>query len=88
MARYERIMAMKDVPFADIIIDYQNEFTSRDIYVSDKTYINLLSTLGFTHDRASDVIKNRDTETRIFRSRRVPDYLAYAIERKGVTDVL
>lgn len=25
MARYERIMAMKDVPFARIIIDYQND---------------------------------------------------------------
>lgn len=88
MARYERIMAMKDVPFARIIIDYQNEFTGRDIYVSDKTYINLLKYLGFTHDYASDVIKNIDTETRIRRSYRVPDYLAYAIERKGVTNVL
>lgn len=88
MARYERIMAMKDVPFARIIIDYQNQFTGRDIYVSDETYINLLRYLGFTHDWASDVIKNRDTETRIHRTRRVPDYLAYAIERKGVTNVL
>lgn len=88
MARYERIMAMKDVPFARIIIDYQNEFTGRDIYVSDKTYINLLKCLGFTHDLASDVIKNIDTETRIRRSYRVSDYLAYAIERKGVTNVL
>lgn len=88
MARYERIMAIKDVPFAGIIVDYQNEFTGRDIYVSDKTYINLLKYLGFTHDYASDVINNIDTETRIHRSYRAPDYLAYAIERKGVTNVL
>lgn len=88
MARYERIMAVKNVPFARIIWDYQNKFTGRDIYVSDITYIALLKLLGFTHDWASDEIKNIDTETRIRRSRRVPDYLAYAIERKGVTDVL
>lgn len=88
MARYERIIAIKDVPFARIIWDYQNEFTGRDIYVSDRMYIALLKFLGFTHDWASDVIKNIDTETRIRRSYRVPDYLAYAIERKGVTNVL
>ena len=88
MARYERIMAVKDVPFARIIMDYQNEFTGRDIYVSNKTYINLLEYLGFAHDWASDILKNRDTETIIRRSYRVPGYLAYAIKRKGVTDVL
>lgn len=82
MARYERIMAMKDVPFARIIIDYQNIFTGRDIYVSDKTYINLLKYLGFTNSWASDIIENKETETIIRRSSRVPDYLAYATEQK------
>ena len=80
MGKYERIIAVKNVPFARIIWDYQNEFTGRDIYVSDITYIALLKFLGFTHDWASDEIKNMDTETRIRRSYRVPDHLAYAIK--------
>lgn len=88
MARYERIMAVRDVPFSRIIIDYQGEFTGRDIYVSNKTYINLLKYLGFTNDWASDIIRNIDTGTIIRRSYRVPDYLAYAIKRKGDIDVL
>lgn len=80
MAKYERIMPMKNVPFARIIMDYQKEFTGRDIYVSDKTYLSLLEFLGFNYDLASDTIKNRATETIIHRSYRVPDYVAYAIK--------
>lgn len=81
MDRYERIIPMKDVPFARIIMDYQEQFTGRDIYVSDKTYISLLKFLGFKYDLASDVLKNKDTETKIYRSYRVPDYVAYAIKK-------
>lgn len=81
MARYERIMAKKNVPFARIIWDYQEQFSGRDIYVPVKTYIDLLKRLGFRYDLASDVLKNRATETRIFRSYRVPDYVAYAIKK-------
>lgn len=88
MARYERIMAVKDVPFARIIMDYQDEFTGRDIYVSIKTYFNLLKFLNLKCCTPLDVINNRATGTRIIRSSRVPDYLAYAIERKGDIDVL
>lgn len=81
MAKYERIIPLKGVPFSQIIMDYQKEFTGRDIYVSDKTYLSLLELLGFYYDLASDVIKNRATETRIYRSYRVPDYVAYAIKK-------
>lgn len=81
MARYERIMPLKSVPFCQVIFDYQTVFHGRDIYVSDKTYIRLLKLLGFKYDLASDVLKNRATETRIFRSYRVPDYTAYAIKK-------
>lgn len=81
MARYERIMAKKNVPFASIIWEYQEQFSGRDIYVSDATYFDLLRALGFTHDLESDLIENLDTETRIFRSHRVPDYVAYAIKK-------
>ena len=81
MARYERIMAVKNVNFDSIIWEYQEQFSGRDIYVSDITYFNLLRALGFTHDLESDLIKNSDTETRIFRSNRVPDYIAYAIKK-------
>lgn len=81
MARYERIIVMKDIPFEWIIMDYQKQFTGRDIYVSDKMYIRLLKFLGFKNDLASDILKNRDTETRIYRSYRVPDYVAYAIKK-------
>lgn len=82
MARYDRIMAVKNVPFASIIWEYQEQFSGRDIYVSDITYFNLLRALGFTHDLESDLITNSDTETRIFRSHRVPNYIAYAIKKK------
>ena len=81
MAKYERIMAAKNVPFTSIIWEYQEQFTGRDIYVSDITYFNLLRALGFTHDLESDLIKNSDTETRIFRSHKVPNYVAYAIKK-------
>ncbi len=79
MARYERIIPLKGVPFCQIVLDYQTVFPGRDIYVSDKTYISLLKFLGFKYDLSSDVLKNRATETRIYRSYRVPDYVAYAI---------
>lgn len=52
MARYERIISLKGVPFAQIIMDYQERFTNRDIYVSDKTYLSLLELLGFKYDLA------------------------------------
>lgn len=81
MTRYERIMAMKGVPFPVTIIDYQEQFPCRDIYVSDKIYIELLKYLGVQYHLASDVLKNGQTETRIYRSFRVPDYTAYAIRR-------
>ena len=81
MTRYDRIMAVKNVPFASIIWEYQEQFSGRDIYVSDITYFNLLKALGFTHDLESDLINNSDTEARIFRSHRVPNYVAYAIKR-------
>lgn len=80
MARYERIIPLKSVPFCQTVFDYQTVFHGRDIYVSDKTYIKLLKFLGLKHDLASDVLENRATETRIFRSYRVPDYVAYAIK--------
>ena len=88
MAKYERVIPLKDVPFAQIIMDYQEQFTGRDIYVSDKTYLSLLELLGFKHDLASDNIKDTATKNKIHRCYRVPDYVAYAIKRKGVTDVL
>lgn len=81
MVKYERIIPLKGVPLCLIIWDYQTIFHGRDIYVSDVTYFNLLRALGFTHDLESDSIKNPDTETRIFRSHRVPDYVAYAIKK-------
>lgn len=81
MARYERIMPLKNVPFCQIIFDYQTVFPGRDIYVSDKTYIELLKFLEFKYDLASGALKNRATETRLYRSYRVPDYVAYAIRR-------
>ena len=80
MARYERIIPLKSVPFCRIVFDYQTVFHGRDIYVSDKTYISLMKFLGFKYDLASDVLTNRATETRVFRSYRVPDYVAYAIK--------
>lgn len=88
MARYERIIPLKGVPFAQIVLDYQEQFTNRDIYVSDKTYLSLLELLGIKHDLASDNIRNTTTKNAIYRSYRVPDYVAYAINRKGVFDVL
>lgn len=88
MARYERIIPLKGVPFAQIIMDYQEQFTGRDIYVSDKTYLSLLELLGFKYDLASDNITNTETKNKIHRSYRVPDYVAYAIERRGGFDVL
>lgn len=88
MAKYERIIPLKGVPFAQIVLDYQEQFTSRDIYVSDKTYLSLLELLGIKYDLASDNIRNADTKNAIYRSYRVPDYVAYAINRKGVFDVL
>lgn len=89
MARYERIIPLKNVPFAQIIIDYQEQFNGRDIYVSDKTYLSLLKLLGFKYDFLPDIIGNRATKTRIFRSYRVSDHVAYAIKKqKGVTSVL
>ena len=81
MAKYERIMPMKNIPFVRIIIDYQKEFTGRDIYVSDKTYSSLLDFFGYTHEVGSKFIVNRKTETKIVKSYRVPDYVAYAIKR-------
>lgn len=81
MARYDRIMAVKNVPFTSIIWEYQERFSGRDIYISDITYFNLLRALGFTHDLESDLINNSNTETRIFRSHRVPNYVAYAIKK-------
>lgn len=80
MAKYERIILMKNIPFAQVIIDYQNAFTGRKIYVSDKTYISLLDFFGYTHEVGSKVIVNRRTETRIYKCYRVPDYVAYAIK--------
>lgn len=62
MARYERIMPLKGVPFAQVIMDYQEQFNGRNIYVSDKTYLSLLELLGFKYDLDSDNI--RDTETK------------------------
>ena len=81
MAKYDRIMAVKNIPFASIIWEYQEQFSGRDIYVSDTTYFNLLRALGFTRDLESNLITNSNTETRIFRSHRVPNYVAYAIKK-------
>lgn len=81
MTKYERIIPLKGVPFAQTIMDYQDEFNGRDIYVSDKTYLSLLELLGFVHELASNVIKNTVTETRIYRSYRVPEGIAYTIRK-------
>lgn len=81
MARYERIMAKKNVPFARIIWDYQEQFSGRDIYVPVKTYIDLLKLLGFRCGLIPDSITNKETATSIYISHRVPDYVAYAIKK-------
>nr|DAL61062.1 MAG TPA_asm: hypothetical protein [Caudoviricetes sp.] len=81
MARYERIVALKGIPFCQTILDYTMAFNGRDIYVSDKTYLSLLELLGFKYDLVGDAVKDIVTETRIYRSRRVPEYVAYAIKR-------
>ena len=88
MARYERIMAMKNFPFARTIWDYQERFSGRDIYVPVAAYIDLLKRLGFRYNLIPDSITNKETATNIYISHRAPDYVAYAIKRKGVTDVL
>lgn len=71
-----------------IIMDYQEQFPGRDIYVSGKTYIDLLNRLELGFDLTYDSIIIIRTMTRIYMSYRVPNYVAYAIEGKGVTDVL
>ena len=81
MAKYERIIQNTYEKFPETIFNYQRLFTGREIYVSDKTYINLLEFLGVMYDLASDMLENRETETIIHRSYRVPDYIAYAIKR-------
>ena len=81
MARYERIMAIKNIPFASIIWDYQEQFSGRDIYVPVKTYIDLLKRLGFRYDLIPDSITNNETATNIYISHRVPDYVAYALTK-------
>ncbi len=74
MARYDRIIAMKDVPFARIVWDYQEQFPGRDIYVPVKTYIDLLKRLELGYDLTYGRIVNRRTETRIYMSYRAPHY--------------
>lgn len=81
MVKYERIVPVRNIPFTRTIINYQKEFTGRDIYVSDKVYISLLDFFGYTHEVGSRYIVNRRTETRMIKSYRVQDDVAYAIER-------
>ena len=81
MTRYERIMSIKNVPFASIIWDYQEQFSGRDIYVPVATYIDLLKRLGFRYNLIPDSITNEETATNIYISHRVPDYVAYAIKK-------
>ena len=81
MAKYERIMAMKNVPFARIIWDYQEQFSGRDIYIPVNAYIDLLKRLGFEYNPMPDSISNEKTGTNIYISHRVPDYVAYAIKK-------
>ena len=88
MARYERIIPLEGASFAQTIMIYQDQFTGRDIYVSDKTYLSLLEFLGFKYNLASDNIRNTETKNTIYRSYRVPDHVAYAIDQRGVFDVL
>lgn len=81
MAKYERIIQNTYEKFPETIFNYQKLFTGREIYVSNKTYLDLLKFLGLDHDLVSITICNRATETRIIRSYRVPDYVAYAVKR-------
>lgn len=81
MAKYERITKNSYEKFTNTIFNYQRLFTGRDIYVSDKTYLNLLKFFFLDCNLDGIVICNRATETRIIKSYRVPNYVAYAIKR-------